>query len=533
MAGDFSFATKPLQLGRAGNLCAPLKLCLALAGGVLALAAAAPKEDAQSPSAQPGQRAAADTVVGIVEDAWGPVAGARVRWKGAAAMVTTDRHGVFQLPPSETQPRRITAAAPGYFIEGVEASDVAPAMRLTPIPTVDCAQYQWIDPSPYADSEMACGKCHHEIHRQWQTGGHSRSAINRRMINLFDGTDWRGRPGRGWSLLDEQPLGGGVCTSCHAPSIPPDSQQFDDLRSVQGVAARGVHCDYCHKIAAAPTDRIGFAHGVFGVQLLRPSGDEQLFFGPLDDDDRGHSVYSPLQKDSRLCAACHEGILFGVPVYTTYSEWLVGSDRQAGRTCQSCHMAPDGQLANIAPAYGGLRRDPGTLATHGAPVGRDRRLRECLQLQATLQESATDLAIRVELLPRLAGHRLPTGYIDRQLILVVEGLDAQRKELSAAAGPRLPSPAGAELAGKAGRLYAKLLTDLEGNRPAPFWRAGVRLTDTRLYSNRPDCSTYQFPPETETVRVRLLYRRFWRQVARQKQWPSDEIVVYDRLYRRT
>ena len=79
-----------------------------------------------------------------------------------------------------------------------------------------------------------------------------------------------------------------------------------------------------------------------------------------------------------------------------------------------------------------------------------------------------------------AGHRVPTGFIDRQLILVVEGEDAAGKPVAARAGPRLPSAVGKELEGQAGKLYAKLLHDFDGHSPAPFWRADPEAVDTRL-----------------------------------------------------
>ena len=46
-------------------------------------------------------------------------------------------------------------------------------------------------------------------------------------------------------------------------------------------------------------------------------------------------------------------------------------------------------------------------------------------------------------------------------------------------GPVLPPPA-ADLAGRPGRLYAKLLTDFDGRAPVPFWRPAREPIDTRL-----------------------------------------------------
>src|SRR5207248_1591107 len=75
----------------------------------------------------------------------------------------------------------------------------------------------------------------------------------------------------------------------------------------------------------------------------------QVFFGPLDDADRGDDAFSPLYKQSLYCASCHEGVVFGVPVYTTYSEWLASLAKKAGQQCQDCHMKPTGAMTNFAP----------------------------------------------------------------------------------------------------------------------------------------------------------------------------------------
>ena len=56
-------------------------------------------------------------------------------------------------------------------------------------------------------------------------------------------------------------------------------------------------------------------------------------------------AFSPLYRQSRYCASCHEGTVLSVHVYSTYSEWLASPARREGKQCQSCHMAPTGTLA--------------------------------------------------------------------------------------------------------------------------------------------------------------------------------------------
>ena len=116
------------------------------------------------------------------------------------------------------------------------------------------------------------------------------------------------------------------------------------------------------------------------------------FYGPLEDAVRPGESFGqlPLYRESRYCASCHEGIVFGVHVYGTYSEWLESPARAQGVQCQGCHMAPTGRMTNIAPGHGGIARDPATLASHGFPGNQADMLRRCL---------AADVKVR----PKTAG----------------------------------------------------------------------------------------------------------------------------------
>lgn len=463
-------------------------------------------------------------VSGRVLSARGPLAGARVRIQGQGEFVGTDAEGRFTLCQVPRAGDVVTAAKHGYLIAGLPAGTRPLELRLTSLPDTDCERYRWVAPQPKADHAGACGNCHPSIYEEWRQTAHARSATNRRLRNLLDGSDWQGNAGHGWSLAGEYPDGLSVCWSCHAPSLDETTGDFD-LRHVSDVAAAGVHCDFCHKIRATNLAAVGLTHGRFGYDLLRPARG-QIFFGPLDDVDRGEDSYSPLQKESRFCAACHEGTLFGVPVYTTWSEWLASPAARAGGQCQSCHMAPSG-MTNLAPSSGGLERDPATLAGHSfLPGGRQAMLGRAVTVSVDHARNEDAVSLKVGLATRHIGHKLPTGFIDRHLILVIEPFDDQGRPVEALAGRRLPAAAG-DLAGKSGQLFAKLLTDADGNSPAPFWRAGVSLTDTRLLPDKSDSFRFRLPPATAAVRVRLLYRRFWHSVAKSKQWPDDEVTIYD------
>jgi hypothetical protein len=191
--------------------------------------------------------------------------------KGTNLAVLTRPDGSFRLPCRPGPTERITAAREGYYITGVPADRSPLLLELVPLPAQDHEDYCWIDPSPHAPGRLNCGGCHGEIYQEWAGSAHARSATGRRFLNLYDGSDWHGRQDVGWSLLRDRPDASGVCTSCHVPTMPFDGESLFDVRKARGVAAQGVHCDYCHKIQSVADGPIGRTHGRFNLKLLRPA----------------------------------------------------------------------------------------------------------------------------------------------------------------------------------------------------------------------------------------------------------------------
>jgi hypothetical protein len=461
-------------------------------------------------------------VEGVVMDDSGPIEGANVRYQGTHDFVLSNAEGRFHLPPNSDR-QRVAASKEGFLIEGVMSNDSPLTLKLKRLPAKDSENYTWVDPTPNPAQHQNCGNCHKEIYGEWSASGHARSANNRRFLNLYDGTDWQGRPHVGWSLRDEHPDGIGVCNACHAPTAPFDA----DLRNLPGVSAHGVHCDFCHKIANVSTERIGFTHGRYGLELLRPS-QGQIFFGSLDDVDRGEDSYAALYHESRYCASCHEGVVFGVPVYTTYSEWLASPARQEGKQCQTCHMAPTGTMSNIAPGMDGIERDPQMLGNHRFfDRSQAEMLRRCLHVSAEAATEADSVKVKIQIQADQVGHRVPTGFVDRNLLLIVEAFGVNESVMPPIDGPTLSSLAGPSSTGQAGKIYAKQLTDFDGKGPVPFWRARPEVEDNRLYPGRPDSLEWRFSTNTTRLRLRVIYRRFWPEAAKTKSWPMDDLTVLD------
>jgi hypothetical protein len=466
--------------------------------------------------------AASGPVEGQVTFAHRPVAGARVRWQGQTAFVLTDVAGRFRLPGLPRSGRRVTASRDGYRTAAVEFTGRPLELRLESLPADDNDGYAWLGAHPDPRLPTNCGNCHDEIYREWQQSAHGRSARNTKFLQLFADPDGKSPPG--WDLSREHPLGMAVCATCHTPTL-----DDGDPRGAVGSAADGIHCDFCHKVADVPTDKLGVRFGRDGMTLLRPKNGDQLFYGPLEDAVRpGESFgHLPLYRESRYCASCHEGIVFGVHVYGTYSEWLESPAKARGVQCQGCHMTPTGRLTNIAPGHGGIARNPATLASHGFPGGEPEMLRRCLQADVQCRREAGRLHVDVTLRAEQVGHRVPTGYIDRHLLLVVQAFDRRGLALPLSAGPVLGAPAG-DLAGRPGWLYANLLVGEKRTAPLPFWVAGSEVHDTRLTPGQPDRRSFLFPPNAAKIEVRLLYRRFWQSVAVARGWTDNDLVVLNR-----
>ncbi len=450
-------------------------------------------------------------IAGDVVDGNGPVAGARLRRPGREDLGFTDSKGHFAFS-REWHEEAFSLWKDGYFIRHLNKYDTRIFSRpvtMSTLPAMDYEQYEWQSPTPPTKDhykkgagETACGYCHSNVYEEWKSSAHARSSLGQHFRNLFEGTSATDAPNKGWSLKRDHPDGVEVCASCHSPTksntVDAEVAREADRNRKRDEGLSAIHCDYCHKIVGPAAGEVGLTHGRYGLNLLRP-----VLFGPLTDSTRNDNAYSAFQHQSRLCASCHEGVVFGVPVYTTYSEWQASPSARDGVQCQDCHMKPTGG-------------------------SRDEMLRRCLHLSVNAKREGNDVRVSVELTAEGVGHRVPTGFVDRNLVLLVEALDVVGNPLPVSDGPRLPAVAGKSVAGKAGRVYAKQLKDFDGRSPVPFWRADPEVTDTRLEPGKPDVSAWRFPAATTQIRVRVWHRRFWPEVAEVKGWGDNEVLLLER-----
>lgn len=528
-----------------------------------------------------GCSATTGTITGEVYGEGGPIVGAIVRVQTSDISATTDANGAFALTGlSSDQPVTITAWASGYYIAATE-QEMLPGVRdlefeLIPHTKADNPDYEWISAFASEGEPENCENCHSKGDQsqstfpfdEWQLDAHSGSARNQRFLTMYNGTDVSGnrspqtrkgysrdygsfplapdpsRPyfGPGYKL--DFPETAGNCAACHAPAAAIDAAYNTDPMTLTGVGAEGVGCDFCHKVWDVRLGDSGLPlpnmPGVLSFELRRPEEGHQFFAGPLDDVAPGEDTFSPLQKQSQFCAPCHFGVFWDTLVYNSFGEWLESpySDPIEGQTCQDCHM-PAGLTTHFARREaGGLERDPESISSHLMPGAMDMELlQNAVSMSVEARRENGEIIVEVEIVNDNTGHHIPTDSPLRHLILVVEVLEAEGKQLPLQSGPTIPNWGGAGepsqgyYAGQPGMVYAKVLQEIwTGIYPSgAYWNPTRVLSDNRIPAFASDLTKYVFAASENgeiRIEVRLIFRRAFIGLMDQKGWDVPDILMY-------
>ena len=518
----------------------------------------------------PRPRQGARAIRGIVAGKDGPIAGAVVRVQATESRTVSAEDGTFALrglAPGVAV--TVTAWSPGHYIGWTKAAPGEHArITLERHYTTDNHLYNWFS-AENALGSKSCGQCMPGHYAEWQGDAHSRAAVNPRFTSMYNGTDLLGnrsprtrfgshqdygrfplRPDRkkpyhgpGYKL--DFPDTQGNCAACHAPiaAAKPGFAYSGDMNKLSRFEVEGVSCDFCHKIGSVvldPATRLPHANrpGVLSMRLYRPQKGQQVFFGTFDDVTR-RVTRLPLLEQSAFCAPCHYGVFWDVVVYNSYGEWLESpySDPQTGKTCQDCHMPATKATRFVLAEKGGLERRPGRIFSHRMPGAADLNLlRDTARLDLQAKRKANRILVDVRVTNEKAGHHIPTDHPARNILLVVSATDAQGKELPHLGKQVVPDWGGVgdgpgDYAGRPGKGYAKILEELwtEISPTAAYWRQTVLRQDTRIRALAADQTHYEFQapgaPGPVTVRAKLIYRRAFRSLARQKKWRVKDILM--------
>ncbi len=461
-------------------------------------------------------------------------------------------------------------------------------ITLKPLYQTDNYKYDWFSFEGVSGA-ASCGLCHRE-YKEWQADAHSQSAVNPRFLSIYSGEDVNGNVGQpvvygsGGKVLPpnpdlpyygpgyklDNPARAGNCATCHTPIAAKISNQKNcgwsgchmaitserattnvmdpgvSPQNFYGTAVDGISCDFCHKIGDVvldPKTKLPPADmpGILSLKLSRPSGADQVFYGTFPDITRRVSI-SPTMSKSEYCAPCHYGVFGGVVgsgqvtggvvIYNSYGEWLDSpySDPKTGKTCQDCHMKVLDTEISVFPEKGGTPRDYVDFHDHTMPGAADENL---LQNAVTMKTRADrqdgKLQVEVNITNDQTGHDIPTDTPIREMILVVEAVDASGKPLALSRGPVLPEWAG-NYAKEAGKVFSKVLRDdWTGETPtAAIWRPVTIVEDTRIPAMATDSTQYSFDlpaGQTAQVNVRLVFRRASQELMQQKGWTDPDILM--------
>ncbi|NKB66470.1 MAG: hypothetical protein GKR89_05375 [Candidatus Latescibacteria bacterium] len=160
-------------------------------------------------------------------------------------------------------------------------------------------------------SPRACGTCHTQQLKEWQSSRHARALSPGLLGQLVD-------------FRQDDPAFVRLCLSCHAPLT--EQYQAVEQNPQPGV---GITCTACHVRA----------HQYF----TGPAPSQRL---PADRFTGGYHApaqRSPEMAQSDFCSPCHQfapdGLAFaGKLLQNTHAEWARSPQAHQGQTCQSCHM---------------------------------------------------------------------------------------------------------------------------------------------------------------------------------------------------
>jgi len=550
------------------------------------------KEPPSEPEPEKEPQLNTGAAFGVVRDENGPVAGAIVRVHLTGTSTISQEDGTFTLPEvSYTDAMTVTAWAENYYIGGMVNADLNQPFDivLKPHYQTDQLDYEWFTFNETNTSD-SCQPCH-PAYDEWKADAHSQSAVNPRFTSIYAGTNVDGNlspaeydaSGRLIpSKVDQEYYGPGFrldypdrtgnCASCHTPaasklepsntcgwsgchteltaSISDEVPYGVSPLNLEGVAADGIPCDFCHKIGEVILDPdtglpFGTKPGISSMKLYRPKEGEQLFFGTFDDVMR-RVTYSSLQEESAYCAPCHYGdfggvagannVIGGVTVYNSFGEWLNSpwSDPETGATCQNCHMPRSENDYFVFPEKGGYHRDYKPVSNHLMRGVSDLDLMQnSVTMETTAEILDGELVVSVDITNDKTGHHVPSGTPYRHMILLVTVIDAQDRFVPLITGPVLPDWIG-DYEGRPGTYFAKILRDdWTGEFPtAAYWRDISLVEDTRIAAFETAENQFVFGTDTEgpyQVHVQLLYRRAYQQLMEWKGWEDPDILMEEAL----
>lgn len=302
-----------------------------------------------------------------------------------------------------------------------------------------------------------CAECHEDRYKEWSSTMHAlavsdpifRSAYMKAI--LFESSNRE------------------YCLKCHSPII----KTTKDFNLTKSISVEGVTCNFCHNVEKVDIGNNSYTLNNNGTMV-----------GPYKDSfsAKHPSNYSELLTKSEFCAGCHEFSLNGIPISETYSEWKEGPYSKEGVQCQDCHMA-------VTPGYSsnGIEREK--VYKHfwyGGHTGQF--LERAFDVEYQINKEGKKANIVLNITNKGVGHKIPSGFPSRQVVLGLVVTDDNNKEIY-----------------NDKKIYTKTLVDQYGNDVQDFWRASSITSDNRIKPRESRIETFEFdiPDGTNKMEVHI------------------------------
>jgi nitrate/TMAO reductase-like tetraheme cytochrome c subunit len=217
-----------------------------------------------------------------------------------------------------------------------------------------------------------CGQCHKQIYEEWRSSQHAYASISP-MFHAFE------------QKFQELTKGtvGTFCVRCHQQV----GTQLGEARETplwarSQISREGVSCITCHRVK----EQYGKVNGERRVEpgkIYEPvygSGEKSVLKDILANKEtysvktseagRGNSIHNgmmtnPQLTKSEFCVSCHQvAVNLGIKLEIVWDQYRDSPARQAGVTCQDCHMGkvpgkPEGYATAPSAVIGGKEINPG------------------------------------------------------------------------------------------------------------------------------------------------------------------------------
>jgi len=397
---------------------------------------------------------------------------------------------------------------------------------------VDNPHYHYI-------GNKTCGSCHQEKLHDYQSSMMGKTPNDQVFRQFYAAENAKGeKDGIGFRAF--KPKGESDCASCHTPDVVLNAGHELSLEDAIKKGSHGISCDYCHtikdvKVIYNPETKRYDTR--LWKMVTRARG--KVKRGPLKDAKSPFhkTKFSPIHTKSEFCAACHNNQEHLLSL-DTYDTWKKAFDKGVVKqTCQQCHMPTGGKDRRIA--IGGPVR-PGSMIHrhffHGGHNAEMVKKAATMDVKASIDNGA--LVVNVDVTNSGAGHTFPGAATLRNVLLVVDAVDAKGEPLEHTGNKKelLPPLAGVgksarDFGGHVGAMFARPFATKSGKAPTGGFNADHALFDTRIYPGQTAHRIFHFVKPNlrhAKVRVRLIYRWAFKPLVDKKGWKMDDIVIFDK-----